>query len=318
MIGVNGNNSPGTANTITLRKDNEPSAPNGLTNAFLVRIGNGATISAPLYYLAPTNLWQFIAVVYNATNSNAYLYYGTEASPVKLMQVKNFGAQTFTFGTANGLVVGNDYNNFQRHFDGKEADLQFYTGAPGGDVANQAFVEAIRQQRTPLLITGLYPDGMSLLEGTNKLAFTASSVNGINPAQISAMVNGTDVSGSLVIGGTTTARTVSYTGLPVNPGLASGTPNLNQATINISVTDSNGITTTNGIVYDAYSPTNFTWEAEDYDFASGQFIDNPAYSFIIGPTTYTNRQGTNTIDYFKGSRGRRVAVIGPSIAWGRN
>jgi hypothetical protein len=299
MLGINGANAPGTANTITFRFNSRP-GPNGISNTFLMRVGNAAGVSAPIYFPTPTNLWMFFGVVYNSTNQNAYIYYGTEATTAKLMGIKNVGAQTFNFGSTATLSVGNIVNTWSRHFDGKVADLQFYTGAPGGDVANTAFVEAIRQKRTPVLITGTYPDGTSLLQGTNTLAFTASSASGINPTNIFVAVNGVNVSGSLVVSGPSTNRAVSYTGLPVNQpltGLQNFAPNLNMATINLSVTDSNGITATNFIVYDNYSPTNFTWEAEDYDFNSGQYINNPAYSFTNATNAYFGQTGASGIDY---------------------
>ncbi len=308
LVGQNGLAAPGSANTISFRLNSRAGANNGITNTFLARIGAAPLVAAPLFFNTPTNLWMFFAVVYNATNNNAYVYYGTEASPAKLVGIKNIGAQTFNFGSGARLDIGNLVNGgFIRHIDGSLQDLRFYTGANGA--ANAAFVEAVRRERTPLLITGLYPDGTSLLQGTNKLAFTASSTNGIDPARISVTVNGTDVSGNLVIGGTSTARTISYTGLPVNPSLPTPTanvpyPNINAAAITLSVTDSNGITTTNAIVYDAFSSTNFTWEAEDWDFSSGQFIDHPAYSFVPGPTTYWQQPGGDYgVDYFDSGAG---------------
>ncbi len=196
MVGVNGANAPGTANTIAFRINSRAGANNGITNTFLARISGASVISAPLYFTTPTNLWMYFAVVYNATNKNAYIYYGTEGSPAKLVGIKNIGAQTFSFGATATLNVGNIVNTYGRHFEGFVDDLRFYAG--GGGAANAAFVEGVRQERTPVVISGLYPDGTSLLEGTNTLAFVASSANGIDPARIAVAVNGTDVSGGLL------------------------------------------------------------------------------------------------------------------------
>jgi len=61
--------------------------------------------------------------------------------------------------------------------------------------------------------------------------------------------------------------------------------------------DNAGILTTNNITYDAFSPTNFTWEAEDYDFNSGLFIDNPVYEFVVATNAYFQTSGTAGIDW---------------------
>ena len=71
-----------------------------------------------------------------------------------------------------------------------------------------------------------------------------------------------------LVSGPSTNLTVSYTGLPVNSVL-SGTVPLNAANISINIVDNGGIVTTNNITYDSFSPTNFTWEAEDYDLNGG-------------------------------------------------
>jgi len=55
------------------------------------------------------------------------------------------------------------------------------------------------------------------MQGTNTLSFTASSANTIDTNNVRVSLNGTDISSSLVFGGSPSAVTVSYTGLPVNP-----------------------------------------------------------------------------------------------------
>lgn len=271
------------------------------TNAIYARVNN-SIISAPFYYNPlPTNVWMFLAVTYDGTN-NARLYFGTEASPAKLIAIRSIGSQSVDFGSGGGsgnFILGNRSTDRARAFDGWIDEFRFYTGA--GD-AN--FVENLRQSSTPVLITGLYPDGTSLMQGTNRLSFVASSTNSIDPGGIKVAVNGTDVSSNLVISGSSTNRTVSYTGLPVNPALVRSAP-LNAVTINIRVTDNGGIITSNLITYDAFSSTNYTWECEDYDYADDPFsgpgalfIDNPRYAFESAPDTYWQRQGQPPVDYF--------------------
>jgi hypothetical protein len=270
------------------------------TNVLYFRL-NASIISTPFYFNPlPTNVWLFAAVTYDGTN-DAKIYFGTETSPAKLVSVRSIGQTNINFGTSGSLMLGNRSNNRQRAFDGWLDEFRFYTGD-----ASPSFIESIRQVSTPLLVTGLYPDGMGLMQGTNALAFTASSANGINTGDIRVAVNGADVTSSLVIGGSSASRTVSYTGLPINSTLINNAP-INTATFNIQVTDASGIVTSNKITYDSFSPTNFMVEAEDYDFASdpfsgpgGQYIDNPRYAFAVASDTYYQRQGQPPVDYNDG------------------
>jgi hypothetical protein len=295
ILGTNGVNDTGNANSIGVLFN---IAAGQLTNAIAARI-NGTQLALPIYNSLPTNVWQFVALVYDAGTSNALMYYGTEASPAKLLLVNNIGAQTVNFGTSGALQLGNRLNGRTRPYKGLLDDFRFYTGA--GDAT---FVENIRKESTPVVVSDLYPDGSTLLQVTNVLTFTASSASGIDPSGIKVAVNGTDVSGSLVIGPTSTSRTVSYTGLPVDPTLVNNS-HLNNVDINIQVTDLAGIVTSNTVSYDAFSPGHFIWEAEDYDFGGGFFIDNPRYAFenTIGTTedTYWQRAGIPPIDYFDGN-----------------
>ncbi|HVU08495.1 MAG TPA: LamG-like jellyroll fold domain-containing protein [Verrucomicrobiae bacterium] len=266
-------------------------------NAIAISVGNNHYVTAPIYYNFPTNVWLFLAMTYDSGSGNAEVYYGTEASPAKLFAVKNIGAGTnFNFSGSASLSIGNSINN-AHDFPGSIDEFRFYTGAATGD-----FIENVREQSTPVVISSLTPDGSVLMDGTNTLSFTASSANGINPSNVKVAVNGTDVSSSLSFSGPATAQTVTYANLPVNPPVLT-TVNLNGVSVSISVTDNNGITTTNSYVYDAYSPTNFTWEAEDYDYSAGSgngqpgfYMDNPPLGFT-SDNPYYQSFGSPEVDY---------------------
>lgn len=244
----------------------------------------GTTFITPaVYYNYPTNEWLFMALTYDGNTGNACLYYGSEASPAKLYTVKNIGVGlNFDFSGTPSFSLG-DRPSKGRSFPGWIDDARFYTGA-----GNAAFIENIRQSATPLLVSNLSPDGSVLQGGTNVLNFTATSANGVSTSGVKVSVNGTDVSSSLTFTPTTGGQIVSYNNLPVNPTIVSQT-NLNGVAVSIKITDNGGIVTSNSYVYDAFSPTNFTWEAEDYDFGGGLFIDNPVMSFV-GPDTNTYYQ----------------------------
>ena len=244
----------------------------------------GTTVPCPVYYDFPTNVWLFVAMTYDAVSGNACIYYGTEASPAKLYTVKTVPGIVNNFGTSASLAIGNQLAG-NRSFQGRIADFRFYTGT-----GSASFIENIRQQSTPLAITGLVPDGSVLQGGTNTLTFTATSANGVNSSGVQVLVNGTDVSSSLKFASTAGGQIVTYTNLPVNPTLITQSI-LNGVNVTIKVTDAGGIVTSNSYVYDAFSPLNFTWECEDYDFGGGMFIDNPVYTFVgPGPNTYYQEQ----------------------------
>lgn len=139
----------------------------------------------------------------------------------------------------------------------------------------------------PPVIANLYPDGTQLLQSTNNLSFTVSSIAPINSSGIIVTVNGVDVSGSLVITGSgTTNVSISYPGLQTNK--------LYTATIN--VTDTQNLTSIKNVTFDTYAPS-FSWEAEDYDYGSGQFINSPVLSSTSVAGSYFGLSGTEGIDF---------------------
>jgi len=234
-------------------------------------------------------------MTYDSTNGIARLYYGTEASPAKLLLAKTIGAGTnLNFSGRASLSLGSRPpagNNNNRSFPGWIDEARFYT-----DVGNDAFIESIRQSSTPVVVGNLAPDGSLLQAGTNVLTFTATSANGVNTSGVQVLVNGADVSSSLSFTATTGGQIVTYTNLPVNPTMLSQA-NLNGVKVAIKVTDAGGIITSNLYFYDAFSPVNFTWEAEDYDYSSGLFTDNPTYVFDPTINPYYQSAGTPQTDY---------------------
>jgi hypothetical protein len=284
FLGTNGVTGNGGGNTIGMNINTGNSTFNNFPHNNIQLILNGATVPCPVYYDFPTNVWLFVAMTYDIGSGNACVYYGSEASPAKLFTVRTVANALENFGTSASLSIGNQLAG-NRSFQGSIDEFRFYTGT-----ASASTIESIRQSSTPLAVTGLAPDGSILQGGTNVLTFTATSASGVNASGIQVLVNGTDVSLSPATTYTPTAggQIVTYTNLPVNPTLISQSI-LDGVNVAIKVTDLGGIVTSNFYVYDAFSPQNFTWECEDYDFGGGKFIDNPVYSFV-GPDTNTYYQ----------------------------
>lgn len=148
--------------------------------------------------------------------------------------------------------------------------LRVTTGG-GGDLNFLMFVPA---DTTRPVISSVYPDGQMLLQSTNKLTFTVNSTAGaINAGSIGLVVNGVDVSPSLAVTGTANEKTATYTGL---------LPNVPNYTAAISVTNANGISASTTVHFDTFSAALYSWEAEDYDYNSGQYIDNPDLDAYFG------------------------------------
>ena len=209
----------------------------------------------------PTNTWMYFAVVYD--NTNFYIYYGTAASnPTLIGQVGGAANanRIYSMGASGTLAFGNRRNATTynvRGLDGWLNDFRFYNG-----VGNAAFVQSVWSAAigNPPTITGITPDGTRLLQGTNTLSFTANSLNGNNITNISVVLNGVDVSSQLAYvtngtPGTTTNVSATYTNLQLN--------RMNTAAI--TSRDSTGLIGAANVSFDTYSPTNFVWEAEEFD-----------------------------------------------------
>jgi len=156
--GITDNN--GTVNDISLYFQS--------TNDIVFKYDN-SILSAPINYNPlPTNVWMFIAISYDGTN-NASMYIGTEASPAKLVTVRSIGQQTVDFSAGANLLIGNRTSDRARSFSGFLDEFRFYSG-----IGDSNFVESLRQMSTPIVVSKLFPDGTTLLEGTNQLTFNAS------------------------------------------------------------------------------------------------------------------------------------------------
>lgn len=132
--------------------------------------------------------------------------------------------------------------------------------------------------RTDLpLIADLYPTGTRPFETTSTLSFAArSSVGTFASQDIHVTLNGNNVDALLTIGSNPTNRTVSL------PYLASNA----MYTAIISIKDSAGTTASRTINFDTFSESNFSFEAEDYNFGGGQYYAHPILSTIPGDNNY--------------------------------
>jgi hypothetical protein len=142
-----------------------------------------------------------------------------------------------------------------------------------------------------LLVGDIYPNGSYQFQASPALTFQAYSTNGINTSGITVQLAGTNLLGQsftnnytsangLVIGGSSTYRTVSAP-------LAANTI----YSVVIAVTDAGGNVASNTVPYfDTISPA-YTFEAEDFDYNGGDYINNPQ------PNAYAGLSSVSGIDY---------------------
>jgi hypothetical protein len=180
------------------------------------------------------------------------------------------GSDTWT-GTFNGSLTGIDVFN---HAGGNASDVGFnnLTVAP------------------ELTINNISPDdGKSLFNATNTMSFGITSPSAaVNASGIQLILNGVNVSSNLVVsGGGSGNVTARYTNLVLD------TIYVGQ----INVTNAGGEGVSAPVRFDTFSSNYFTWEAEDFDFSSGQFIDNPVVS-TNSASSYYNRVGVSNVDEY--------------------
>lgn len=145
-----------------------------------------------------------------------------------------------------------------------------YTVNQGSTYFDDAVLNQVSGPVAPV-INNLFPQNMILVNPTNGITFNVSSPSGfiINNSGIHVVLNGIDVSGSLAISGTASSKNVVYSGLQSN----------SIYNVSISVTDASGLNVSANTYFQTMwfgiQPVTYLWEAEDWDFNSGMFIDNP-------------------------------------------
>ena len=99
-------------------------------------------------------------------------------------------------------------------------------------------------------------------------------------------MNGVDVSGSLAISGSSSNKNVTYYGLQSN----------STYTASITVTDTFNLTASANTYFETtwvgVPPVIYLWEAEDFDFTNGMYLNNPDLCSASGnPNCYFGKVG---------------------------
>lgn len=128
------------------------------------------------------------------------------------------------------------------------------------------------------------------LGGTTNITFTVSSSQStIATSNIVVTLNGTAVPATFTGNGTNWNVSVA---IPQNQVLALG----------VSATAADGLSKSITDTFDTFSQNNYMFEAEDYDFAGGQFIDDPVPTTSSGPAA-------NSYYYYPEGNGANSAIV---------
>jgi hypothetical protein len=146
------------------------------------------------------------------------------------------------------------------------------------------------------VVTGLYPDGLYFFEGTNKLAFSMSSSDGISTKGIILTINGTSATG-VNFSGSSALWHVNWPYLQ---------PNSNY-TAAISITSLAGNNISETISFDTYPASVYQWEAADYDYTSTNNPTVPGGHFDTGVDRYAGLDATSGIDELEVTGGTPIA-----------
>jgi hypothetical protein len=159
-------------------------------------------------------------------------------------------------------------------------------GAVDSPLASATFLNALN---APPFLTSIYPDGSVQFQPTNLLAFTLSSRAGIT--RLSVQLSATNLLGIGTSQLLTNGNGLTVSGPATSPSVAA--PLLSNMTYSavINAVDANGLFTTN-VTFDTIIPT-YTWEAEDYDYGGGQFVDNPQTNAYAGLVATLNVDAFN-------------------------
>ncbi len=290
-----GYNSPGQWENYTRSYGNAPtnSAPAGTYNVWLYSATSGSGAQETLYEVTsdPTQgnqssnfLGSFGTSNYANTSYNNYVY---------LPLVDKYG---------NLVTVALSNNATLKPVTVGNPNIGFYMLTPPEPVTSPT-------------LTYAYPDGTSLLQGTNVLTFTVNANAGaaIDTNGISLVLNGVNVTSSLIFSDDGGIWTITC---PIRINA------LYSATLSVTNAASAGFSYSAS--FDNFAATNYQWEAVDYDFTAngiaGQFIDNSVPTgdggTVAAGQVSTGTLATNSYYGFpEGLVGNAAAQQGVDVGW---
>jgi len=218
--------------------------------------------------------WHHLAAVFDATAQQLRVYVDYVLDGTAAAVYSTSG----TIGNTNDFWIG-AFQNGSRQLDG---DMDFARVSLGAlDPANFVLPETYIANFSPT-------NDASYLSSATTASFSVKSpAIGVASSNIIVTVNGSNITSQLSFTGTDNDRAGTLPALAANVFYRVG----------ISVTDLASNQISQVWVFNTFVNNIFSIEAEDYNFDSGQFIDNPQLSSVPGPNNYLDRLGVEGIDF---------------------
>ncbi len=224
-------------------------------------------------------------------SGNAY-FTGSGSAPYKY-GVKGRGWQSYDFMP----VTDSSGNLAEITFDGNPATLQFLQNQGGDNINFFMLLPLQPAEVSTVTITNVYPDGTLQFQATNLLSFDASSPVAIDPANdVSVQLAGTNLFGQGSVASLTTANGLAVAGTSTDVHVMAPLASNMVYTALIQVSDANGVAASYSVSFDTITPA-YTFEAEDFNYGGGNFIDNPQVD------AYSGLDGVAEIDFHKNNTG---------------
>lgn len=194
-------------------------------------------------------------------------------------------------------VGGSPFNAGFRYVTATLDDVRIYSRALTSDeIAALARGEGVLSGAPPSIVLGDAIAGAAFYEFAKGITATVSAIGTatLDRTKLSVTLNGEDVTSRTSVTGAGTQLTVQFKELEPNKIYSAA----------IKATDSNGKLAAREFSFSTFREETLVIEAEHYNFAGGQFFDNPTFCNTLGsaPNCYFDRLSIPGVDAFD-SRG---------------
>jgi len=211
--------------------------------------------------------------------------------------VTNLGTFSLTDGNWNYyeyVPLLDQYGNLVSVSLGGTQTVRVLTGPGSG--ANQNFYMVVPAVTIPKpVLQASYPDGLHPFEPTNHFTFTVGQGAGtaIPAGNVQLILNGSDVTAQAGF----TSTSTNWTGtIPLTTNTV--------YTAVINVTNSTHLSSSYTVNFDTFTQSNYMFEAEDFDFNGGSYIDNPIPTGdSVIPSSQSYASGAEEADSYYGAPG---------------
>jgi len=198
------------------------------------------------------------------------------------------------FGLSYSIELSNDNTNWNTAYSttngtgsindvaalGSGRYVRMYATQRGTQYGDSLWEFEVYPTPQPVSISGITPvAGSVFVDPSVGLSFTASSaVTNVPTNGVQLILNGIDVSSALVFQGTPSSWTVTFPFLQANC--------IYSAIINVTNGSGQSVTAIENNFFDTFSQSNLMIEAEDFDFGSGHFINDPVPTAVPATNSY--------------------------------